>query len=166
MNRLGGFDPKYAPAYYEDTDLAFKVAQSGRKVLYQPLSVVIHYEGITSGTDICAGTKKYQEVNRTTFVDDLGKRLASRPENGDLESFYAPQKGKKRILVIDHHLPMADRDSGSLRMFHILTILQSLGHQVTFIPDNLADILPMATNCANAESCSSITPTSLPSATT
>ena len=22
---LGGFDPKYAPAYYEDTDLAFKV---------------------------------------------------------------------------------------------------------------------------------------------
>ena len=25
---LGGFDPKYAPAYYEDTDLAFKVEQS------------------------------------------------------------------------------------------------------------------------------------------
>ena len=40
FERLGGFDPKYAPAYYEDTDLAFKVTQSGRKVLYQPLSVV------------------------------------------------------------------------------------------------------------------------------
>ncbi len=25
---LGGFDSKYAPAYYEDTDLAFKVSAS------------------------------------------------------------------------------------------------------------------------------------------
>jgi len=45
------FDPRYAPAYYEDTDLAFKVRQAGYKVLYQPLSEVIHYEGATGGTD-------------------------------------------------------------------------------------------------------------------
>src|SRR4030095_14535998 len=46
-------------------------------------------------------------------------------------------------LVIDHHLPMPDRDSGSLRMFQILKLLRhQLGHRVTFIPDNLADIPP------------------------
>ena len=39
---------------------------------------------------------------------------------------------------------MPDRDSGSLRMFQILTILQGLGHRVTFLPDNLADIPPYA----------------------
>ena len=39
---------------------------------------------------------------------------------------------------------MPDRDSGSLRMFQILTILHGLGHQVTFLPDNLADIPPYA----------------------
>ena len=37
---------------------------------------------------------------------------------------------------------MPDRDSGSLRMSQILRIMQQLGHRVTFIPDNLADIPP------------------------
>jgi GT2 family glycosyltransferase/glycosyltransferase involved in cell wall biosynthesis len=139
---LGGFDPKYAPAYYEDTDLAFKVRQSGRKVLYQPLSVVLHHEGITSGTDISSGTKKYQEVNRATFTSAWQAVLVDKPENGDLVAYDRAKPGKKRILVIDHHLPMPDRDSGSLRMFQILNILQRLGHRVTFLPDNLANIPP------------------------
>ncbi|CAN5477880.1 hypothetical protein BH20VER3_BH20VER3_08510 [soil metagenome] len=142
FERLGGFDKKYAPAYYEDTDLAFKIAQYGLKVLYQPLSVVVHYEGISSGIDTSSGVKQYQEVNRSTFTSTWAEALAARPENGDLETYDAPPAGKKRILVIDHHLPMADRDSGSLRMFNILSILQQLGHQVSFIPDNLADLPP------------------------
>src|SRR5262249_22490163 len=50
--------------------------------------------------------------------------------------------GCKKILVLDHHLPMADRDSGSLRMFQILKLLHALGHRVTFIPDNLAKRQP------------------------
>ncbi len=142
FDQLEGFDVKYAPAYYEDTDLAFKVTQSGLKVLYQPLSVVTHYEGISSGTDISAGVKQFQEVNRVTFTSTWTDTLATRAENGDLATYYAPRAGKKRILVVDHHLPMPDRDSGSLRMFNILTILHQLGHLVTFIPDNLADLPP------------------------
>ncbi len=144
FDQLGGFDRKYTPAYYEDTDLAFKVAQAGRKVFYQPLSVVIHYEGITGGTDISAGTKKYQEVNRETFLSTWAAVLVQKPENGDVAAYEALSAGKKRVLVIDHHLPMPDRDSGSLRMFQILTILHRLGHRVTFLPDNLADIPPYA----------------------
>ena len=38
LSKVGGFDTKYTPAYYEDTDLAFKIARQGLKVLYQPLS--------------------------------------------------------------------------------------------------------------------------------
>jgi len=37
---------------------------------------------------------------------------------------------------------MSDKDAGSVRMFHILNILHQLGHRVTFIPDNLANIPP------------------------
>src|SRR5438874_13634121 len=37
---------------------------------------------------------------------------------------------------------MPEKDAGSLLMFHILNILRRLGHRVTFIPDNLADIPP------------------------
>jgi GT2 family glycosyltransferase len=48
---LGGFDTRYAPAYYEDTDLAFAVRAARRKVFYQPKAGVVHLEGQTQGTD-------------------------------------------------------------------------------------------------------------------
>ncbi len=141
---VGGFDSKYAPAYYEDTDLAFKVRALGYKVLYQPFCAIIHFEGATSGTDLSSGAKKYQETNRTTFAATWSVVLAEKPANGDVARSEALKPGQKRILVIDHHLPMPDRDSGSLRMFQILKILQQLGHRITFIPDNVANIPPYA----------------------
>ncbi len=139
----GGFDSRYAPGYYEDTDLAFKVRQAGYRVLYQPLSEVIHYEGATGGTDISTGAKKHQEINRSTFAEVWSDELAKRPANGDVTFLQRPRTASgKNILVIDHHLPMPDRDSGSLRIFQILKILHRLGHRVTFLPDNLADMPP------------------------
>jgi O-antigen biosynthesis protein len=141
---IGGFDARYAPAYYEDTDLSFKIRQNGYKVLYQPLSEVIHYEGATGGTDTSTGAKRHQEINREKFVHSWATVLASKPENADLASYFGSKPGQKRILVIDHHLPMPEKDAGSVRMFHILNILRDLGHRVTFVPDNLADIPPYA----------------------
>ena len=47
---LGGFDSYYSPAYAEDVDLAFKVRARGKRVIYQPFSEVVHFEGISSGT--------------------------------------------------------------------------------------------------------------------
>src|SRR5690606_1637894 len=69
FRRLGGFDARYAPAYYEDTDLAFAVRAHGRRVLVQPDSVVVHDEGTTSGTDILSGPKAAQGRNQATFAD-------------------------------------------------------------------------------------------------
>src|SRR5437667_820758 len=138
---VGGFDPRYAPAYYEDTDLAFKVRQAGYKVLYQPLSEVVHYEGTTGGTDITTGTKKYQDINRSTFAKAWAAKLVTKPANGDAEFLRQAPAGRKNILVIDHYVPSPDRDSGSLRMFQVLKLLRQLGHRVTFIPDNLANVL-------------------------
>lgn len=33
---IGGFDERFAPAYYEDADLAFEVRKHGYRVVYQP----------------------------------------------------------------------------------------------------------------------------------
>ena len=140
--RVGGFDSRYAPAYYEDTDLAFKVRRAGYKVFYQPLSEVIHYEGATGGTDLSTGTKKHQEINRSSFAEAWTAELMTKPVAGDLRFLHQAPPGRKDILVIDHHLPMSDKDAGSVRMFHILSILHQLGHRVTFVPDNLANISP------------------------
>jgi len=139
---VGGFDSRYAPAYYEDTDLAFKVRQAGYRVLYQPLSEVIHYEGATGGTDLATGTKKHQAINRSTFAERWAAELISQPAHGDVAFLSQASSGRKNILVIDHYVPKPDQDSGSLRMFQILKILRRLGHRVTFIPDNLANTSP------------------------
>src|SRR5438094_10345790 len=135
-----GFDSRYAPAYYEDTDLAFKVRRAGYKVLYQPLSEVIHYEGATGGTDPATGTKKHQDINRSTFAETWAAELVTKPTSGDAAFLRQAPAGGKNILVIDHYVPSPDRDSGSLRMFQLLKLLHQLGHRITFIPDNLTDV--------------------------
>src|SRR5439155_4537336 len=47
---LGGFDKRFAPAYYEDTDYCFALRAAGYRVVYQPASVVVHAGGATAGT--------------------------------------------------------------------------------------------------------------------
>jgi len=44
---------------------------------------------------------------------------------------------KPTVLVIDATLPTYDEDSGSLRLYTLLKIWQSLGYRLTFFPDNL-----------------------------
>lgn len=49
FDKLGGFDQRYEPAYYEDTDLCLSLKRIlGKKVLYQPLSEIIHFENISA----------------------------------------------------------------------------------------------------------------------
>ena len=69
-----------APAYYEDGDLAFRVRQLGRRVIYQPFAAVIHHEGGTSGTDVSQGPKRFQVVNQEKFRRRWEKTLAGYPD--------------------------------------------------------------------------------------
>ncbi|MBK1695572.1 hypothetical protein CKO09_12665 [Chromatium weissei] len=132
---LGGFDSRYAPAYYEDTDLAFAVRAHGLRVLYQPLSQVVHYEGVTAGTDLTSGMKAYQVRNQALFREKWATALAL---HGDAESrsprFSADRRVVARMLVIDACTPTPDQDSGSLDLFNYLRLLLDFGYRVTFIP--------------------------------
>lgn len=60
---IGGFDERYVPAYCEDSDLAFEVRKHHKKVVYQPASEVIHFEGISHGKDVKTGIRAYQNLN-------------------------------------------------------------------------------------------------------
>ena len=137
FDELGRFDTHYAPAYCEDTDLAFQVKKHGRRVLFQPLSAIVHYEGITSGTDLGSGVKKYQVVNQKKFYERWKEALASHRPNGMMPLLEKDRGVGKRLLVIDANTPRPDHDAGSLLKFYHLKLLQSLGYKVTFVPDNL-----------------------------
>ena len=80
FDEFGGFDRHYAPAYYEDTDLAMKVWAKGLRVLYQPAASVVHFEGISSGTDTTSGVKAYQVVNQQKFLERWRERLQQHPQ--------------------------------------------------------------------------------------
>ena len=134
---LGMFDEHYAPAYYEDTDLAFKVRQSGKKVYYQPNASVIHFEGITSGTDTGSGAKQYQIDNQKKFFERWKNQLQHHGVPGKDPDAAKDRSQAKRVLVVDERMIMPDNDSGSLRMFSILKILKNLEYRVTFMTNNL-----------------------------
>ncbi len=142
-NDVGGFDHRYAPAYYEDTDLCFSVREKGYKVVYQPEAKIIHYEGVTAGTDISKGFKSYQQKNLTKFLEKWQNVLNSEHFTGPEDIYVARERGfKMRALVIDHYVPTYDKDSGSLRMFGLLKILTEIGYKVTFWPENKARTEP------------------------
>ena len=140
----GGFDERYLPMYYEDTDLCFEARERGLRVLYEPEAVVIHIEGATAGNDPSSGYKRHQEENRSKFVAKWRHRLESEqlrsaPTNVRVA---ANRHRGRHVLVVDHRVPMWDRDAGSLRMLHIMRALVKLGARVTFMPDNLTPTEP------------------------
>lgn len=63
LNEVGLFDDQYAPAYYEDTDLSFKLRAIGYEVWVCAFSRVIHHEGLTHGAD----TDLLVNINREKF---------------------------------------------------------------------------------------------------
>ena len=138
---LGMFDNYFAPAYYEDTDLAFKVREKGLRVIYQPLSEVIHFEGATSGTDINSGAKQYQKINKEKFFTRYQDLLTHHNTSGEHVDKAIDRTRIKNCLVIDSIIPKPDRDSGSIDTYNQLMFLHNYGFHVTFIPlDNFAKI--------------------------
>ncbi len=135
--QLGGFDRRFAPAYYEDVDLAFAVRAAQRKVFYQPRAVVAHFEGSTSGTDETTGVKRHQVVNQSTFATKWAQALASHRPNGVSPGLERDRWAKRRVLVIDACMLTPDQDAGSMRMQQVMEILVDLGCKVTFAADNL-----------------------------
>jgi GT2 family glycosyltransferase len=137
FDQIGGFDERYIPAYYEDTDLAFAVRKAGYAVLYQPASQLVHFEGITSGTDLESGIKSYQAVNRLKFLEKWSDELAKHGLPGESLLLQRDRSVKGRILIIDETTPTPDQDSGSLDAFYVQRTLGELGYKVTFAPEDL-----------------------------
>ena len=140
FHSLGGFDDRYAPAYYEDADLCFAVRASGKRVVFEPRSVVTHYEGISSGTDLSSGTKRYQEINKPTFLAKWAKVLTEEhsPPDAAVVPVAARRRGSTRrtILVIDSYVPLHDREAGSNRLKHLVDGFIENEYRVVFFPDN------------------------------
>ena len=76
---VGGFDLTFEPAYYEDTDLCFRLRLLGRAVRSCPASEVMHIEGLrTDDRARAAYRKALGDFNRSKFVARWGGYLRDR----------------------------------------------------------------------------------------
>ncbi|MFT5484734.1 MAG: GT2 family glycosyltransferase, partial [Halieaceae bacterium] len=135
---LGGFDERYVPAYYEDTDLCFAARAAGYSVVYQPESEVYHFEGMSNGTDLESGIKHYQVQNQAKFVSRWAAELRdSHFPNGE-NVFQARDRsaGQLTVLVIDHYVPSYDKDAGSRSTMMYLRLMVDMGYRVIFLGAN------------------------------
>lgn len=141
---LGGFSQEFSPAYYEDADLCFRLRAAGHRVLYQPDSVVVHFEGSTAGTDVSKGMKRFQGVNRAVFAAKWRADLAKHfPADDDLLERAARRlAGKRAILVIDSFIPFHDRSAGGRRLLAIMQLMRNLDWHVMFIADDGGEYQP------------------------
>ncbi len=145
--KLGGFDERFVPAYCEDSDLAFQVRAHGYKVLYQPQSVVIHFEGVSNGTDTSSGQKAYQVENQKKFYEKWKDVLEAEHNPNGVNPFLAKDRSlhKKTLLFVDHYVPQYDKDAGSRTVFAYIKMFASSGFNVKFIGDNFFPHQPYTT---------------------
>ncbi len=152
FEQLDGFDVRYVPAYYEDVDLCFGIRKLGYKVMFCPDSVIVHFEGITAGTNLNTGYKRFQVINQEKFVQKWRTELQTHepspnvsgktPVTADRARLRTPKDTRTdglpnlvgmNVLVADPTWPMHDRAAGCLRLFSILKILRQQGCAVTYI---------------------------------
>lgn len=138
-DELKGFDEHYLPAYCEDSDLAMRVREAGFEVWFQPAALVIHFEGVSHGTDTQGdGVKRHQIENQIKLRERWCDVLEAENFPGGKNVFRAKERGRNRkiLLVVDHYLPEPDRDAGSRSMFDFLGSMARSDYLVKFWPAN------------------------------
>lgn len=130
---LNGFDVRFAPAYCEDSDLAMRIRYEKKlKVIYQPKSEVVHFEGKSNGTDVTTGLKKYQIENSHKLLNKWSVLLNKYHAIDVNQIFLAKDHSynKKTILVIDWKVLSFTKDTGSRATYQYMQFFKICGFNV------------------------------------
>jgi glycosyltransferase involved in cell wall biosynthesis len=130
----GGFDEAFAPAYYEEVDYCVGLWEQGKRVVYDPNSIIVHYEFGSSTSQSSA--IDLQIANRETFVKKRGDWLRSQhaAPSDPLLAAHRLRVNRRRILFLDDRVPHTFLGAGFPRSNRMLSELSNLGCAVTFYP--------------------------------
>ena len=130
---LGGFDPKYSPAYYEDADYCMKLWERGWRVLYEPEAVIRHYESAASGRNELAQTTML--TKKRIFVEKwsgaLRNHLSPSSSAAVLRARLTVNDPSPRLLYIDDSIPHRNLGAGFPRGNAVVCELANRGYRVT-----------------------------------
>ena len=134
FEQLNGFDLDFKPAYYEEVDYCLRLWKLGYKVVYEPGSVIWHYEFASSKrTD---DALKLQRERQALIVAKHGQYLSFKPNPSSKAVIEAREGGarRRRVLWIDERIPHLKYGAGYPRAREILKVIQSLDASVTLYP--------------------------------
>ena len=155
FDEMRGFDTAYAPAYFEDPDLALRLQKAGYHNYVMPLSRVMHQEMASYGATL----SERCERNRKFFVDRWKDYLAEHSLYDTPEAMSAERKfPRPRVLYIDAEVPMADRGSGGMDAIYFMEYFLRRGYEVVFhgeytpgfVPKYTSILLRMGVECVYA----------------
>jgi O-antigen biosynthesis protein len=129
FERLGGFDERYRPAYYDDADYCARLWSAGLSVVYQPRAAAIHCEFGSTSPDASADL---QRGRRPIFVSTHARWLSSQHErHADQHAARSQPHGRPCVLVVDDAVPDPRKGAGFPRAAALLETLEDLGYRIT-----------------------------------
>jgi GT2 family glycosyltransferase len=131
---MGGFDERFAPAYYEETDYCVRLWEGGHRVVYDPDAAILHYE---FGSSTASGDAlRLQAANHAVFVAQHGEWLTGQFPASPLNLLPArtARGTRPRILVLEDRVPKVELGTGYPRANRLLHELVEAGADVTFFP--------------------------------
>lgn len=138
----GGFDDRYFPGYYEDTDLCMTIRHRlGKKIVYEPRSVILHEESATMKRDPQFRDFLFRR-NNALFCEKWSAELATyepaQPQSmvAVTRAVLARRGHPPRVLVIDDRVPVSGIGSGFLRMAEMFEDLRESHFAMTLYPTN------------------------------
>ena len=110
-DELMGFDERYAPSYCEDSDLAFQMRYNGYRVMYQPRSSLVHFEGMSNGKALGSSLKSYQLVNTRKFYEKWRDVLMDHSALG-ADLYLAKDRSMRNgcVVYVDEHVTDSEGD--------------------------------------------------------
>lgn len=157
FHKAGGFDPEYAPGYYEETDYCFQLRSLGLETVYEPAAKIIHHGSVSAGIDETNGMRRFLPINREKFKHKWENALSKhepRPENIEniwtVDRDYLGQRvtssekqigalpnanssNTNKIVMVSNYLPRFDVGSSNTRIYHLVNMLTDLGINITYI---------------------------------
>lgn len=131
FRELNGYDERYFPAYYEDVDLCFRIAERGYRVVVDPFVRITHLFG---GSHKLQETQQLMEKNRRVLRERWQERLErSHPAPGTPLARLRAGPGKPALVF---HWPFflnPNSAAGALRNWLLMMEARRRGHRVIYV---------------------------------
>jgi len=135
-NQMGGFDERFAPAYYEETDYCLRLWEAGYRVVFDPDASIMHYEfgSSTKSGDALALQAANHKVFAAQHAEWLAGQFPASPQN--VLPARTARSDAQRVLVLEDRVPKTELGSGYPRANRLVHELVEAGAEVTFFPMN------------------------------